>query len=122
MAKTAEEEFAYRVVCTGVSLEEFNSLRSEVRSQFPRSRVAIRNPFIPDFHSKEAHEFIVTIGTAGLAGLGYAGKKTVDKLFDVLADVVKRKLDERRCRSREVIIYAPNGDQIVLADERRSRR
>jgi hypothetical protein len=89
----------YRLVCTGLTEEDFTSLYDTLKHKL-RLRVALRNPFLPTFGPQGVHEMIV----AGTTVAGAVGRK----VLDVIADIVKRKLGERETGKRQVILYDHN--------------
>ena len=71
----AEERAEFTIRCKGVSQDEFDELRRALSDQFD-CKVALKNPFVPQFDVNNVHEIIAHV--TGSAIGGYAAKKVVD--------------------------------------------
>jgi hypothetical protein len=120
--RVPSDEREYRIVCKGVSAKEFVELQREIEAELC-ARTLRRNPFYPDFHAKTVHEIIVRIAPVMLIAAGYTGKKAIDKVFDILADIAKRKLAEREHGpARSVTIYDHRGRPKVVVEVTQTKR
>jgi hypothetical protein len=81
----AKNRAAFRIICKGVSEEEFADLYNTFNDVFGCS-VVLRNPF-PQFDAKSVHEMCMWV-TGSIAG-GYAGKAVIDAAKELFVAYMK---------------------------------
>lgn len=110
--RAAEERSRFRLVCQGVSKEEF----ADFMKAFERfeCKIALRNPFPPGFTPKDVHEIIAHL--TGSAIGGYAAKKAVDAAKELFVAYVKFKWMNSKDGSpkkRVALLYGPDDEPLL---------
>jgi hypothetical protein len=97
---TRREMREYRLTCTGLDEKELFELYHLLKNKLD-VEAAFRNPFLPHVEPHTVHEILLT-------GAAIAGA-TGTKVLDLIAGIVKRKLEERDAPGkRSVTIYDDN--------------
>lgn len=115
----AEERSRFRLVCEGVSKEEFTDFMKTCE-RF-ECKIALRNPFPGAFTPKDVHEIIAHV--TGSAIGGYAAKKAVDAAKELFVAYVKFKWmnDDGKGKKRVALLCGPN-DEPLLDLKRNGKR
>jgi hypothetical protein len=105
--RNAAARSQFRLICKGVSKEEFSDLYRVLKKEFG-CKVAFRNPFPPGFDAKAVHEIIAHV--TGSAIGGYAAKKVVDAAQELFVAYMKYKFltAPGEGQVRHVELYGPN--------------
>jgi len=103
--RKAERRARFKVVCNGMSKDDFRSLLRVLNKDFGCKTVLL-NPFPPQFNAKAVHEIIAHV--TGSAIGGYAAKKTIDarqRAYRRLLQVqVPESAKERRRSKRQAAL------------------
>jgi hypothetical protein len=114
-------KISYTVKCKGVSAQEWSVIASAVSDEFSSRPLRVRNPFWPTFDAKTVHEFTVLMVAGGV----YAGKKAIEKGADLIADVVKRKLEEsgeKAKHKKTITIYGPDDQPLMVVEVKSDKK
>jgi hypothetical protein len=109
--ETATIEFRLR--CKGLTAKELGNIYKDLR-RTDGCQPAFRNPAPPDYAAQAVHDIIVHISWP--AATAYIGKRIIDKMADILASVVERRLTNKEERKKTVTIYDPNGAVHTLVE------
>jgi hypothetical protein len=118
----AQRRAQFAIVCKGVSKEEFADLRRALTEQFG-CRVTLRNPVVPQFDASTVHQVIAHV-TGNVIG-GYAVKKVIDAVEELLVAYIKFKLltSPDAGKPRQVVVSAPSGEVYKFKDKgKRSKK
>lgn len=101
--RKAEKRARFRIVCAGVTKDDFASIFNTFQKQFD-CKVALRNPFPPEFSPKAVHEIIAHV--TGSAVGGYAAKKAIDAAKDLFRRLHQVQIHEKRQEARRTAYIA----------------
>lgn len=114
-------KISYTVECKGVSAQEWSAIAAAVSDELSSRPLRVRNPFWPTFDAKTAHEFTVLMVAGGV----YAGKKAIEKGADLIADIVKRKLEEsgeKAKHKKTITIYGPDDRPLTVVEAKPEKK
>jgi hypothetical protein len=116
----AEMRARFRVVCVGVPKDDFASLVNAFQKDFG-CKVALRNPFPPEFDPKAIHELIAHV--TGSAIGGYAAKKSIDAAKELFVAFIKYKFmsNEGKNPRKIKLLYGPN-DKVLCQVKNRGKK
>jgi hypothetical protein len=109
--RKAELRATFRLICEGVSKEEFAELWQGFEAL--GCKIAFRNPFPPEFTPAKVHELIAQV--MGSAIGGYAGKKALDVAAKFLTAYLKFKFINRDKGTGRVTLLRGPKDKVVFA-------
>jgi hypothetical protein len=102
----AEKQAEIRIICQGVSKEEFSDLYQLLEQV--GCQVSIRNPCAPQFDPKAVHEIAALVLTGKVIGL-YASKKAIDAVKEMIVSWFKVKFLRKSDHPKQVKISSSKG-------------
>jgi hypothetical protein len=117
----AERKATFRIICKGLSKEEFGSLYRVFSKEFACD-AALRNPFPPGFDAKAVHEIIMHV--TGTAVGGYATKKVIDAAHELFVTYMKFKFITvpKNGQVREITLYGAKGELHRFKDKKQKKQ
>jgi hypothetical protein len=115
----AEKRSRFRLVCKGLSKEEFSGVYTTFKNHFG-CKVVLRNPFPPEFDPKAVHEIIAHV-TGNVVGM-YATKKVIDAAKELFVAYMKFKFmsSSKDGQPRQVALYSADGKLFEYKDKRKA--
>ena len=106
----AEKQAEIRIVCQGISKEEFSDLYQFLEQV--GCQVSVRNPCAPQFDAKAVHE-IAALVAGNAIGL-YASKKAIDAVKEMIVSWFKVKFLHKSDHPKQAEISSPKGKAYKL--------
>lgn len=108
----AEERARFRVICKGISKDDFAALLHAFKDDFG-CKTVLRNPFPSQFDPKTVHELITHV--TGDAIGGYAAKKVIDAAKELFVAFMKYRYmtSEKSKGARHVVLMHGSKNKVL---------